>query len=81
MPKGRAICGHFHLPLVAPGRMPPLSQRQTLADPRRHRWQQVRLLAILNDFSLTVHIAGVAAVVLALFFLATKQPRRSCLKR
>jgi amino acid transporter len=31
-------------------------------------------VAILNDFSVTVHIAGVAAVVLALFFLAPKQP-------
>ena len=34
----------------------------------------IRLVAILNDFSVTVHIAGVAAVVLALFFLAPKQP-------
>ncbi len=34
----------------------------------------IRLVAILNDCSVTVHIAGVAAVVLALFFLAPKQP-------
>lgn len=34
----------------------------------------VRLVAILNDFSVTVHIAGVAAVVLGLFLLAPKQP-------
>ena len=34
----------------------------------------VRLVAILNDLSVTVHIAGVALVVLALFFLAPKQP-------
>jgi amino acid transporter len=34
----------------------------------------VRLVAILNDVSVTVHIAGVALVVLALFFLAPKQP-------
>ena len=34
----------------------------------------IRLVAILNDFSVTVHIAGVAVVVLALFFLAPKQP-------
>ncbi len=34
----------------------------------------IRLVTILNDFSVTVHIAGVAAVVLALFFLAPKQP-------
>jgi amino acid transporter len=34
----------------------------------------IRLVAILNDFSVTVHIAGVAAVVLALYFLAPKQP-------
>jgi len=31
-------------------------------------------VAILNDFSVTVHIAGVAVVVLALFFFAPKQP-------
>ena len=34
----------------------------------------IRLVAILNDLSVTVHIAGVAAVVLALFALAPKQP-------
>ena len=34
----------------------------------------IRLVAILNDLSVTVHIAGVALVVLALFFLAPKQP-------
>ena len=34
----------------------------------------IRLVAILNDFSVTVHIAGVAAVVLGLFLLAPKQP-------
>jgi amino acid transporter len=34
----------------------------------------VRLVAILNDLSVTVHIAGVALVVLGLFFLAPKQP-------
>src|SRR6202167_4170421 len=28
------------------------------------------LVAVLNDFSVTVHIAGVAVVVLALFFFA-----------
>lgn len=34
----------------------------------------VRLVAILNDVSVTVHILGVAAVVLALFLFAPKQP-------
>jgi amino acid transporter len=34
----------------------------------------IRLVAILNDLSVTVHIAGVALVVLALFLLAPKQP-------
>jgi len=34
----------------------------------------VRLVAMLNDFSVTVHIAGVALVVLALFLFAPKQP-------
>jgi len=34
----------------------------------------IRLVAILNDLSVTVHIAGVALVVLALFFLAPRQP-------
>ena len=34
----------------------------------------VRLVAILNDASVTVHIAGVALVVAALFLLAPKQP-------
>jgi amino acid transporter len=34
----------------------------------------IRLVAILNDLSVTVHIAGVALVVLALFCFAPKQP-------
>src|ERR1700691_2576828 len=34
----------------------------------------IRLVAILNDLSVTVHTAGVALVVLPLFFLAPKQP-------
>jgi amino acid transporter len=34
----------------------------------------VRLVAILNDTSVTVHIAGVVLVVVALFLLAPKQP-------
>ncbi len=34
----------------------------------------VRLVAILNDLSVTVHIVGVLAVVAAVFFLAPKQP-------
>ncbi len=34
----------------------------------------VRLVAILNDLSVTVHILGVAAIVLAVFFLAPRQP-------
>ena len=34
----------------------------------------IRLVAMLNDLSVTVHIAGVALVVLALFFLAPRQP-------
>ncbi|MFN7992533.1 MAG: amino acid permease [Bryobacteraceae bacterium] len=34
----------------------------------------VKLVARLNDLSVTVHMVGVAAVVLALFFLAPKQP-------
>lgn len=34
----------------------------------------VRLVAILNDFSVTVHIVGVLAVVGAVFWLAPKQP-------
>jgi amino acid transporter len=34
----------------------------------------IRLVAILNDLSVTVHIAGVALVVVALFFFAPKQP-------
>ncbi len=34
----------------------------------------VRLVAILNDVSVTVHIAGVFAIVAALFLLAPQQP-------
>jgi amino acid transporter len=34
----------------------------------------VRLVAILNDLSVTVHIVGVVVLVLALFLLAPKQP-------
>ncbi len=34
----------------------------------------VRLVAMLNDLSVTVHILGVALVALALFFFAPKQP-------
>jgi amino acid transporter len=34
----------------------------------------VRLVALLNDFSVTVHILGVAAIVLAVFLLAPRQP-------
>ena len=34
----------------------------------------VRLVAILNDLSVTVHILGVAVVALALFLFAPKQP-------
>jgi amino acid transporter len=34
----------------------------------------VRLLAILNDFSVTVHIAGVLILVGVLFWMAPKQP-------
>lgn len=34
----------------------------------------VRLVAILNDFSVTVHIAGVLILVAALFWFAPKQP-------
>ena len=34
----------------------------------------VRLVAILNDVSVTVHIAGVFAIVAALYFLAPQQP-------
>src|SRR5438445_2631351 len=34
----------------------------------------VRLVAILNDLSVTVHIVGVMLLVLALFLLAPKQP-------
>lgn len=34
----------------------------------------IRLVAILNDLSVTVHITGVALVVLALLFMAPKQP-------
>lgn len=34
----------------------------------------VKLVAILNDASVTVHIVGVVIVVAALFFLAPKQP-------
>lgn len=34
----------------------------------------IRLVAVLNDLSVTVHIAGVALVVAALFLFAPKQP-------
>jgi len=34
----------------------------------------VKLVAMLNDFSVTVHIAGVVILVAALLFLAPKQP-------
>src|SRR5207253_10938122 len=34
----------------------------------------IRLVAWLNDFSVTVHIAGVAAIVGVLLFFAPKQP-------
>ncbi len=34
----------------------------------------VRLVAILNDISVTVHIAGVIAIVAAVFWLAPRQP-------
>src|SRR5260370_15317423 len=34
----------------------------------------VRLVAILNDVSVPVHIAGVLAIVIALFWLAPRQP-------
>ena len=34
----------------------------------------VKLVSILNDFSVTVHIVGVVVLVAALFFLAPKQP-------
>jgi amino acid transporter len=34
----------------------------------------IRLVAILNDLSVTVHIAGVAVVVVALFLFVPKQP-------
>jgi amino acid transporter len=34
----------------------------------------IRLVAILNDFSVTVHILGVAALVFGLFLFAPKQP-------
>jgi amino acid transporter len=34
----------------------------------------VRLVAMLNDLSVTVHMLGVAAIVLAVFFLAPRQP-------
>src|SRR3954469_5591646 len=34
----------------------------------------VRLVALLNDLSVTVHMLGVAAIVLAVFFLAPRQP-------
>jgi len=34
----------------------------------------IRLVALLNDFSVTVHIIGVIAIVAALFFFAPKQP-------
>lgn len=34
----------------------------------------VRLVAILNDFSVTVHVAGVAILIGALLWLAPKQP-------
>jgi amino acid transporter len=34
----------------------------------------VKLVSILNDFSVTVHIVGVVVLVAALFFMAPKQP-------
>jgi amino acid transporter len=34
----------------------------------------IRLVALLNDFSVTVHIIGVFAIVVALFIFAPKQP-------
>ncbi len=34
----------------------------------------VRLVALLNDLSVTVHIAGVAAIVVAVFALAPREP-------
>lgn len=34
----------------------------------------IRLVALLNDFSVTVHIIGVIAIVAALFIFAPKQP-------
>ena len=34
----------------------------------------IRLVALLNDFSVTVHIVGVIAIVAALFIFAPKQP-------
>jgi amino acid transporter len=34
----------------------------------------IRLVALLNDLSVTVHILGVAAIVIAVFFLAPRQP-------
>lgn len=34
----------------------------------------IRLVALLNDLSVTVHIIGVIAIVAALFFFAPKQP-------
>ena len=34
----------------------------------------IRLVALLNDLSVTVHIIGVIAIVTALFFFAPKQP-------
>lgn len=34
----------------------------------------VRVVAMLNDFSVTIHIAGVIILVSALFFLAPRQP-------
>ncbi|HWX39753.1 MAG TPA: amino acid permease, partial [Blastocatellia bacterium] len=34
----------------------------------------IRLVALLNDFSVTVHIVGVVAIVEALFLFAPKQP-------
>jgi amino acid transporter len=36
----------------------------------------IRLVAMLNDFSVTVHIIGVIAIVAALFIFAPKQPAR-----
>src|SRR5262249_21404936 len=34
----------------------------------------VRLVAILNDFSVTMHILGVAAIAIAVFWFAPRQP-------